>query len=146
MDERLHSSAPRRLTWRTLGEFTLRAAPGSDRRAAEGVARIVRELSVPPEFAGRIGAAVAGVMLNVIKRDDGRRPKHLVSIRVQILQAQTADAVAKHSERGWGFFLIRKTNSSLHVGQAGADQIIELFLYPEGDARAADAARSPTPD
>ena len=113
--------------WRTLGEFSLHAVPETS-RAAQRVAAIVHQLSVPPEFVERIGAAIARAMLNVTRRDDTRQTVSLVSIRVMV----SADLAVGHSERGWGFFLISRMRRNRHDEPTSAYQIIELFLYPEG--------------
>ena len=113
--------------WRTLGEFSLHAVPDTS-QAAQRIAAMVHQLSVPPECVERIGAAIARAMLNVARREDTRQTVSLVSIRVMV----SADVAVRHSERGWGFFLITKMSGSRHDEPTSAYQIIELFLYPEG--------------
>jgi hypothetical protein len=135
MDEGLRPRAPRQATWRTLGEFTLRATPGSERRAAEQVARRMRRLSAPPEFVERIRAAVAQATLNVIGQDAGQRPGAPVSIRIFIATEPPPEgSEPRRKHQGWGFFLISRMSESAHAEPASVRPVIELFLYPEGDA------------
>jgi hypothetical protein len=133
MDEGLRPRVPRQATWRTLGEFTVRATPGSERRAAEQVARRTRPLSAPPEFVERIKSAITQATLDAMRRDAERQPGAPVSIRILISAATPPQgSEPRHECQGWGFFLISRMSGSRHGDPTSACQIIELFLYPEG--------------
>jgi hypothetical protein len=105
----------------------------------------MRRLSVPPEFVERIRAAVAQATLNVVRRDADQRPGAPVGIRILIATEPSPQGPEpRHRHQGWGFFLISRMSESAHAEPTSARPAIELFLYPEGDARAVDVARSPT--
>lgn len=97
----------------------------------------MRRLSAPPEFVERIRAAVAQATLNVVGRDADRRPGAPVGIRILIATEPPPEgSESRRTHRGWGFFLISRMSDRRQVEPAGANPIIELFLYPEGDAGA----------
>lgn len=144
------------LGWHTLDEFIPCGALGSERQAAERVARLVRELGIESQSLQRIKVAVAQAVLNVIDHSSHQPPESQVCIRVMALKADsvtldsemvnsqqniaqanqvapTMHREAELSSRSWGFFLVGKSKGALLPTYGGAPYTIELFLYPEGD-------------
>lgn len=122
-------------SWHILGNFTVRATPGCERRAADQVVRRMRRLSVPPEFVERIRATVAQATLNVVRRDADQRPATPVGILILIATEPSPEGSRpRRKHQGWGFFLISRMSESAHAEPASMEPAIELFLYPEGDA------------
>ncbi|HET7089428.1 MAG TPA: hypothetical protein VFL17_12335 [Anaerolineae bacterium] len=128
-DERLHPRALPQANWHTLAEFTARTTRDSERQ-------MVRELSLPPEFVERIKTAVAHAMLHAIRRDTDQWPGASVGIRILIsAAAPPAGSEPRHKNQGWGFFLISRVSDGPQTEPASARPAIELYLYPEGNAR-----------
>lgn len=147
-------------TWQTVAEISLSCGPGDQDLAAEGAAAVaesVRALNLPPLRLERLKMAVVEATLDVVERGLRRLPALPLTIRVLVARevfpaggadgrvgergplagasAPPIEAAASPSARGWGFFLVEKKADAL-IGSAFPDRhTIELFLYPEGEAR-----------
>jgi serine phosphatase RsbU (regulator of sigma subunit)/anti-sigma regulatory factor (Ser/Thr protein kinase) len=141
--------------WRTLAQFSLASAPGSERQAIRRVTRAVRDLELPPSRLERLKTAVGEATMNAIEHGNRYRPDLRVGIQVlasednvavrisdqggdrPIPTPQTPDLEAKlaglQSPRGWGIFLIENMVDRMNVLQKGDHHIVELILRREGE-------------
>jgi serine phosphatase RsbU (regulator of sigma subunit)/anti-sigma regulatory factor (Ser/Thr protein kinase) len=144
---------------RTLTEFSVPSAPGTERLVMERVASAVRELDLPPPRLERLKTAVAEATMNAIEHGNRNRPELPVTIRVlasaadlvvQVIDQggdrpipapQTPDLEAKlagrQGARGWGLFLIKNMVDELRAGSDGSHHTVQLTLHLKGDADAA---------
>lgn len=136
MHSRRHPDVPPQANWHTLSEFTVRATPGSERRAADRVAARIRQLGIPPEFVEQIRTAIAQATRNAIERNASQPPATLVGIHI-LLSAEPPPERSEPRQKvqGWGFFLISRMSESAHAEPGSVGPIIELILYPEGNAQ-----------
>jgi anti-sigma regulatory factor (Ser/Thr protein kinase) len=152
-----HGQTDHDYTWRTLIEFDLPAAPGSERLAADRVSEAMQRLKWPAAHLGWLKLALVEAMRNAMERSRRQNSRAPIIIRVLIshsgrttretnqacgestqLQASERE-VPQSSEspsRGWGFFLIEKAMPS--SDRRDVRHLIELFLYPEGEKHDSD--------
>jgi serine phosphatase RsbU (regulator of sigma subunit)/anti-sigma regulatory factor (Ser/Thr protein kinase) len=144
---------------RTLVEFSVPSAPGTERLVTERVAAVVRDLDLPPPRLERLKTAVAEATMNAIEHGNRSRPELPVTIRVlasaadltvQVIDQggdrpipapETPDLEAKvagrQRARGWGLFLIKNMVDELDTSSDGSHHIVRLTLHLEGDPDAA---------
>ncbi len=144
------------LAWRTLTDFTLPSAAGSEREALERVAGAMLELRLSSARLEELKAAVAEAMREAIEccqrsyaelrvrvqlgapdvqqtRAVGaadRKGRRFAAPRAPDSRAEANDQVPPH---GWGFFLVEKMTDDLDRGDGEVRRTVDLFIYPEGD-------------
>ncbi len=144
------------LVWRTLTDFTLSTAGGSEREALERVAGAMLALRLSSTRLEDLKATVAQAMREAI--DCCHRSYAELRVRVQVgaLDVQRARVVAATDRkgrrfaaarapdlrvevdsqdlpRGWGFFLVEKMTDDLDRGDGEVRRTVDLFIYPDGD-------------
>ncbi len=144
------------LAWRTLTDFTLPTAAGSEREALDRVARAMLELRLSSARLEELEAAVAQAMREAI--DCCQRSYAELRVRVQlgapdVQRARLVGATDRKGRRfaaarapdlrgevngqglprGWGFFLVEKMTDDLDRGDGEVRRTVDLFIYPDGD-------------
>ena len=136
--------------WQTLIEFTLSGRSGSVHLATDLAVGAVQTLNWPVALLGQLELALTKAIQNVLERSQLNGSEEVLIIRVLIpehdwrtwadLQAgdeltehqmtkRQAQRVGRPPSRGWGFFLITKSESDSH---GNGWHLIEMFLYPGG--------------
>lgn len=139
--------------WKLLAEFSVPNQSGRDHLAGERVNATLKEWSLSCANRERLKAAIAEAILNAVEPDHPQ-PERLIRIRVLISEPaisgqetsqgqklipvpQASDPTSLISgqrlQRGWGFFLIHKTENREQTHPENGYYLIELFLYRETD-------------
>jgi hypothetical protein len=150
--------------WKVLTEFNLPNQPDSDRLAGEQLLEVLKELGLS-RTNSRLKTAICAAILNTIE-PDRQQPERPIRIRVLIselailgketTQSQRSipdpQAIAPASlmsgeqlPRGWGFFLIHKTENREQTRPEDSYYLIELFLYREDDLSRSDPTTGEVP-
>lgn len=132
--------------WRVLTELELIAGPDRASGVAARIIDAVRDLEWSAAELERLKGTLVRATLNAIERSHLHDSEALLVIRVLVPDSSRpagatdqagAERTARQSRdvpsRGWSFFLVERTAQSSHHGQAR--QLIELFLYFEGENR-----------
>jgi anti-sigma regulatory factor (Ser/Thr protein kinase) len=148
---------------RILADFALPSEPGNEREAMALVAKVVRELGLPPARLERLKTAVAEATMNAMEHGNRYRPEVPVTVRVLTSAAdllvlitdrgggpvpapgaEAPDLEAKleglQSVRGWGLFLIRNMVDEMNVTTDDVHHTVELVMHLQGDDDASETA------
>lgn len=139
--------------WKLLAEFSLPNQSDNDHLAGEQALDALKELGLSRANKDRLKVAIAEAILNAIE-PDRHPPERPIHIRVLISEPvisgqettsgqrlipdpQVPDPASLISgerlQRGWGFFLIHKTENREPTRPENGYCLIELFLYREDD-------------
>jgi len=91
--------------------------------------------SALPEFVEQIESAIAQATLNAMRRDADRQPGAPVGIHTLLGHDTGSELEARRSHQSWGFCLISIASDSPQIEPGSARPALELYLYPEDNAR-----------
>lgn len=140
--------------WQTLIEFTLSCQSGSAGLATDLVVGAVHTLNWPAAHLEQLRRAVSTAIFNGLGRGTMNDSGAMLVVRVFVaargkarqkdgstggkavrrhLPGNASQPVNRSSSGGWGFFLVQRQENAPPVLTAGPQQLIELFLYEEGE-------------
>jgi anti-sigma regulatory factor (Ser/Thr protein kinase) len=156
MAQRPSDSRERDGTWRVVGEFSVPSEPGNERRSAEMVASVIKDVGLRQQRLERLETAVAEATMNAMEHGNHYRAELPVLIEVSAsdtqlsvritdegsgppaFHAETPDLEAKlegmQTPRGWGLFLIKNMVDEMEVTGDEHHHTVELILHLEGPA------------
>ena len=136
---------------RTLAEFSVPSEPGNERRSAEMVASVIKDVGLTQQRLERLETAVAEATMNAMEHGNDYRAELPVLIEVSAsdtqlsvkitdegsgppaFHAETPDLEAKlkglQTPRGWGLFLIKNMVDDMEVTGDEHHHTVELILH-----------------
>ena len=156
MAQRPSDSRERDGTWRVVGEFSVPSEPGNERRSAEMVASVIKDVGLTQQRLERLETAVAEATMNAMEHGNQYRAELPVLIEVSASDTQLSvkitdegsgppafhadapDLEAKlegmQTARGWGLFLIKNMVDDMEVTGDEHHHTVELILHLDGRA------------
>ena len=130
----------RQNSWNKVLEFSLKAIPGYDLRAAEKIAALLSSYELRPNRLSKLKEAVRVAASKLI--EDASLFTGDQMINFQVLLSDVVVALHPHLEPvndestklGWGFFLVQildGAQSGLETRESG--HLLRLYIYVEGD-------------